>query len=304
MRWLTDPLALLRRSSAPRVQVPKTFTRHLPYSGVGAARRAPLPRRGWSASVTSKPATPDPVTMPATLDDLDVRRGPTAWMGFSAAVGFAALLLLFVSGATSPLFHVPAVFVVLYALSLCSHDAIHDAAHDRPMVNHFIGWISTAGFGMPYTVYRAGHLRHHDAPGAATDAETRFGSSMLTLPIRLLFANFWYASLCRDLPRRDHALLIASSALAMVGVVLFPWEFGVGWLLPAQLTAAVFAWMHVYLPHGPHRGQIGAFTSWVVELHDGHHAWPAYPWYQYPALVEARRARHQRRPSPQATAAQ
>lgn len=161
---------------------------------------------------------------------------------------------------------------------------VHRAAHERVWVNQAVGWTCTLAMGGPWWLFRRAHLMHHARTDTPEDPERYGHGTVWPLPLRWMTGNWSYYRLFPILPRREKAACVAAVAV-IAGMVLYaPVAVGLAWILPMQVATGLFAINTVFLPHGRYRDVVMSTFPVITGFHDDHHARPAYPWHQYPAL--------------------
>lgn len=167
-----------------------------------------------------------------------------------------------------------------YFIAMCVHDAIHLCAHRNSLLNLAVGWIGSVLLAMPYPAIRRSHLQHHGARGHRKDTESFLYRAGITLPLRLIVANFYcYTALLTA--KRTEKLQGWLTLLSLASTVLCqPEMMFICWFCPMQIGVALFAFNTVFLPHGPLARLLHASFPVLTGFHHHHHAIPQLPWYQ------------------------
>jgi ring-1,2-phenylacetyl-CoA epoxidase subunit PaaE len=260
-------------------------------------------------------ATASPVTR-TVIPDPDERVPLVAWP--TVALLFASFGLAFASTllglhGTVPIpVSVALNAIAAYLFFTVSHDAAHHAASSNPVLNRWIGRISTPFFTpeASFSVWRFIHMQHHrftnHADGSDPDAYTMAGPAWQR-PLRWATIDFHYVAFylrrIGDRPRSEIAEW-AIQTLLMLG--LLSWAVAGGALvdvlvyvvLPQRLALVWLAFAFDYLPHHgltlrpsddrlkTTRNRVGG-ERWLSPIllyqnyHLVHHLHPLVPFYRY-----------------------
>src|SRR5688572_11750976 len=212
------------------------------------------------------------------------RSSLTAWLTLALLACQLALVALHFCERISAGIHVVGATVLLYLLAVCSHDAVHRVAHPSRAVNEWAGWTGALALGATLPLFRVVHILHHRRLGEPEDPERYVLVPLWCLSLRLLTYNLSYYRHWPRLRGGDRALA-AVVALSWVALAIaLPRGFGLGWVVPAQLASAAFAFLNAYLPHGPWGSWVRARAPTLTGYHDDHHIVPGRPFHQYRRL--------------------
>lgn len=211
---------------------------------------------------------------------IEPSKGPTFYM-------FCVVLAIIV-GCTSAylagLLSTPYAWLILvfayYFVAMCVHDAIHLSAHKHSILNRLAGWGGSLLLGMTFHAIRRSHLQHHASLGHDHDSEAFLYRSALSLPFRLVVANFYCYLSLRSGSRWQKFQGFALLSGILLAVALKPVWVLLAWIFPMQIAVALFALNTVYMPHGPLASWLHNRAPALTGFHLHHHSMPQLPWYQ------------------------
>ncbi len=230
----------------------------------------------------------------STQKRLPIRRGLTAYL-FFPIFGSAVVLFFCKTLGLMPWWTYYGIFMpMLWYCYVASHDAVHGSAHNNRLLNEMVGWVSTATFGLPFSIMRRAHLSHHVREGRPDDIEQFAYRPGCQLPFGLLFGNWLFYLILPKCNRADRAIAGTMITSTILLLLLCPRTLFLGWLVPMQLVVCFGMVTNIYLPHGRFARWFSQRTAFVTGFHDDHHAMPGYPWHQ----LCQRKIRNHRRATP------
>ncbi|MGB5240481.1 MAG: fatty acid desaturase [Prochlorococcaceae cyanobacterium] len=190
-------------------------------------------------------------------------------------------------------------------LFIVGHDAMHGLLiPGRPRLNHRLGqWALGLYAGLPYDACRANHLRHHQAPGTATDPDHQphQGSGVLRWYLHFMASYLSAGQMLRLLGGWALLILVAapSGTIAPLSVLLIC-------TLPLLISSLQLFVFGTYLPHRQSEGESHGHQARSLELpvwlsllacfhfgyHWEHHEFPSMAWFQLPGMRRFRPPMH------------
>ncbi|MBC1261287.1 beta-carotene ketolase [Synechococcus sp. BSF8S] len=186
-------------------------------------------------------------------------------------------------------------------LFIVGHDAMHGLLlPGRPRANHGLGQLALGLYaGLPYRACRANHLRHHRAPGSASDPDhhPQHGPGILRWYVHFMAGYLGVAQMLLLLTGWTLLALITAqfSHGALQNVLLFC-------TLPLLISSLQLFVFGTYLPHRERPGETNSHQARSLELpvwlsllacfhfgyHWEHHEFPTKAWFQLPGMRRLR----------------
>lgn len=211
---------------------------------------------------------------------------------------------------------VPLVSLGVYTLFTVNHDAAHHAVSRVRWINGLAGRLASLAQLAPFVGFRWIHLAHHrhtNDPARDPHWYVGQGAGLASRLWHLATADLVYPRYVRlgERPRREaleFVLTMLGGAALLAGAAL-----GGSWLevlvlvvLPQRLATFWLSYSFDYLPHRPHdvtanedryrasnvvSGRLVTAGLLCQNYHLVHHLYPSLPFYRYPRVWQAEKAR-------------
>ena len=190
--------------------------------------------------------------------------------------------------------------LALHCSGTVIHDACHQSAHRRRIVNAILGHCSALILVFAFPVFTRVHLQHHgnvNHPKDDPDHYVSTGGPLWLIAVRFLYHEVFFFQ--RRLWRNYELLEWFISRLIVITIVYISVQYHfLGyilnfWFIPAFLIGITLGFFFDYLPHRPfversrwknarvYPGKVLNILILGQNYHLIHHLWPSIPWYNY-----------------------